>query len=110
MSNNAYDYVPATFASKIPPLYGTEKMADPTVWLKWFTPDSNYTFFLTEYDPQERRCFGLVVGHETELGYFSLEELEEVRGPLGLRMERDLHFTPKPLSEVRQALDERGTA
>ncbi len=109
MSNNAYDFVPAHLASKIPPLYGTEKIKDPTVWLKWFTPDSNYTFFLTEYDPEERLCFGLVVGLETELGYFSLNELEETRGPLGLRLERDLHFTPKPLSEVRKALDEGRT-
>jgi len=30
-----------------------------------------------------------------ELGDVSLSELMAVRGPLGLRLERDRHFTPK---------------
>lgn len=45
-----------------------------------------------------RLFFGLVIGHEPELGYFSVDELEQVRGRLGLPIERDLHFTPAPLS------------
>jgi hypothetical protein len=46
--------------------------------------------------------FGWVVGHTPELGYFRLSEMEAVRGPWGLRIERDLHFVPKVLSEVRR--------
>jgi hypothetical protein len=53
-----------------------------------------------EFDPVERLCFGLVVGHERELGYFSLDELKSLRGPLGLPIERDLYWTPCPLSKV----------
>jgi Protein of unknown function (DUF2958) len=49
-------------------------------------------------DGYPRLCFGLVDGHERELGYFSLDELEDVRGSMGLRVERDLYFTPCPLS------------
>lgn len=41
---------------------------------------------------------------DPELGYFSLSELEKVRGPLGLRVERDLYWEPKPLSEVRKEI------
>jgi len=37
-----------------------------------------------------------------ELGYFSLKELEEIRGPLGLPIERDLDFEPKTLSELME--------
>ena len=44
--------------------------------------------------------FGLVEGFEKELGYFNLSELESVRGPLGLPIERDLHFQPKTLGEI----------
>ncbi len=34
-----------------------------------------------------------------ELGYVSLAELQSVRGPFGLQVERDLHFTAsKPIS------------
>ena len=44
--------------------------------------------------------FGLVDGNYKELGYFWLSELESVRGPLGLPVERDLYWTPVPLSEL----------
>jgi Protein of unknown function (DUF2958) len=71
------------------------------VGAKFFTPDSRWTWYVTEYDATERVCFGLVDGFEQELGYFELEELEAVRGPLGLRIERDLWWTPAPLSAVR---------
>ena len=53
---------------------------------------------IVEYDPDDRLCFGLVIGHDREMGYFSIEELEQVRGPMRLRVERDLYFEPKPLS------------
>jgi hypothetical protein len=54
---------------------------------------------LVELDPVDRLCFGLVVGHEREFGYFSLDELQNIRGPLGLQVERDLYFKPKPVSQ-----------
>ena len=95
----AHDLMPSEMAALIPPLYATEKVPDPVVQLKWFTPDSSWTWYVLEYDPQERRCFGLVVGHERELGYFSLDELLKVRGPLGLPIERDLYWRPTPLSQ-----------
>jgi hypothetical protein len=44
--------------------------------------------------------FGLVDGHCKELGYFSLSDLEGVRGPMGLPIERDLHWQPKTLEEI----------
>ena len=73
---------------------------DAVAQVKFFTPDSTWTWFATEYDPEERRFFGLVHGLEEELGYFSLDELEGARGPMGLPIERDLWFQPKPLKEV----------
>ena len=48
--------------------------------------------------------FGLVDGHEKELGYVSLNELRSVRGPLGLPIERDLYWQPKPLREIAPEL------
>jgi hypothetical protein len=39
---------------------------------------------------------------EVELGYFSLKELEEARGPLGLPIERDQLFEPKTLKELME--------
>lgn len=96
--NPAYEYMPAEIVDTIPPLYATENQPDPIVHVKLFTPDSSWTWLVTEYDPEQRLCFGLVIGHDREPGYFSLKELETVRGPLGLPVERDLHWTPTPLS------------
>ncbi len=51
--------------------------------------------------------FGLVDGFVAELGYFSLSELESVRGPFGVpAIERDVHFKPCTLSQVRRELSE----
>ena len=100
-NNPAYVFIPEDTAEKLPKLYATEQEADPLAVLKFFTPDGSWTWFLTEYDPEQRLAFGLVIGHERELGYFSLNELEELRGPMGLPVERDLHFQPKRLSLCR---------
>jgi len=86
---------------KIPPLYGQEKVADPIVYVKFFCPWNQWTWYATEYRPSEKLFFGWVKGHEEELGYFSLDELESVNGPFGLKIERDMHFDPKPLSWVK---------
>jgi hypothetical protein len=84
----------------IPKLYATEGHSDPTVWIKLFTPDSNWTWYLIEWDGQDL-CFGLVSGHDIELGYFLLSDVSHARGPLGLAVERDLYFKPCPLSVAR---------
>jgi hypothetical protein len=47
-------------------------------------------------------AIGLVIGLEIELGYFSLSELKSVKGPMGLPIERDLHFEPKTLKELME--------
>ena len=103
-TGDAHDLVPAALETQIPALYATERTADPTVWIKLFTPDSSWTWYITEYDRADQLAFGLVVGFETELGYFSLAELRSIRGPLCLRIERDLYFEPRALSEVRAQL------
>ncbi|MDQ3333478.1 MAG: DUF2958 domain-containing protein [Planctomycetota bacterium] len=54
-----------------------------------------------EWDGPQRLAFGFVDGHEQEFGYFDLAELEKIRGPLGLHVERDLYFQPKPVSQCR---------
>ncbi len=84
------------------PALGSTDGTDATIQVKFFTPDSNWTWFAVEYSPEERLFFGLVVGLETELGYFSLDELLEARGPMGLPIERDRWFQSKPLSEVEK--------
>lgn len=83
----------------LPALYSQEKNPDPIVRVKFFTPWTSWTWYATEY--KDGIFFGLVEGQETELGYFDLASLEAIRGPFGLRVERDIHFEPVPLSAVR---------
>jgi len=86
--------------AELPPLYGQDGLGGKAiVHCKFFTPDSSWTFWATEFDGEDT-FFGLVDGHEKELGYFSLRELESVRGPLGLPIERDIHWRPKTLAEI----------
>jgi len=89
---------------QLPPLYSQENVEDPMVIGKFFTPDAQWTWYAIEFDGKDL-FFGYVVGLVPELGYFSLRELEAVRGPLGLPIERDLWFTPCRLSEVQKGGD-----
>jgi len=91
-----------TKKDKVPELYETENIKDPEAKVKFFTPDSNFTWFITEYSKETDMAFGLVVGFEMELGYISLEELRTITGPLGLGVERDLNFVPKKISEIKK--------
>jgi hypothetical protein len=97
--DDAHVLMPDSLARNVPTLYSTQNDDDPIARIKWFTPDSSWTWFVLEYDPADRICFGLVIGHERELGYFSLDEIEKLRGPLGLEVERDLYFQPQPITE-----------
>jgi hypothetical protein len=90
----------------LPPLYAQDGKGDAaTVWVKFFCPWNQWTWFATEFCPETRTFFGLVVGQETELGYFSLDELESVRGRWGLKIERDRHFEPVTLGTLRRRLE-----
>lgn len=85
---------------KLPPLYANEAlglMAQALV--KFFTPDSNWTWYASEFDGDDT-FFGLVAGFDVELGYFLLSELQSVHGPLGLPVERDLHYKPRTLKDL----------
>ena len=86
--------------SSLPPLYAQEKAGEKAVaYVKFFTPDSSWTWYAMEFDGNDT-FFGLVDGHEKELGYFSLTELKSVRGGLGLPIERDLYFEPTKINEL----------
>ncbi len=89
-------------AKRLPPLYSQEEQGENAIAVvKFFTPLSTWRWYASEYDPEQRLCFGVVVGYEREYGYFSLEELEAIRGPGGITIERDLYWKSRPLKECR---------
>ena len=70
-----------------------EKKGDKPV-LKLFDPCGAATWLITEID-EDGIMFGLAdLGMGCpELGYVSIDELESFKGPLGIGVERDMHFT-----------------
>ena len=95
--------IPQKLLSEIPDLYATENTLDPICQVKLFTPDSNWTWYIIELSKNDvNSCFGYVQGMESELGYFTLEELEDVHGPLGLAIEIDIWFEPTRFSKIKK--------
>lgn len=81
---------------------------DAIVYAKFFTPDSDWTWYVTEMweESGEVLFFGIAdCAHlYAEYGSFSLSELEKIRGGFGLPVERDLYWRPKAVREVLPAL------
>jgi len=75
--------------------------------LKLFVPWGAATWLITEMHPGDPDImFGLCdLGHGCpELGSVSLTEIESIRGPAGLTIERDMYFTGKaPISVYADA-------
>jgi hypothetical protein len=91
-----------------PALYANEDVEDPIVTVKLFDPTGSATWYLTEFsevapDGVPNLAFGLcdLFQDGGELGYVSIEELATVKGRLGIGIEIDVHWEPKPLSQVR---------
>ena len=87
---------------KLPPIYNNEHkdFSDVKVVTKFFLPATSAYWYVTEYDPIEKLFFGFVnLGDDmmAELGYFSLEELLEIRHPKSqiLKVERDKYWNPE---------------
>jgi len=95
------DLIPQEIRKTIPALYATEEQVDPTIYVKLFL--DGWTWFISEISIDGDICFGYVVSpFASELGYFSLVEISEIKGSLGIGVERDLHFTPTALSKIRK--------
>ena len=89
-----------TLRQQLPTIGSTDGQGDQAVaYVKFFTPFANWTWYVTEFDGDDL-FFGLVDGHYVELGYFRLSELQSLDG--FATVERDLHFTPTPVSTCRQ--------
>jgi hypothetical protein len=85
----------------LPPIGATDDQTDPVAIVKFFNPTGIGTWWACEFDPDSGIFFGKADLGFPELGSFSLDELQSYKGPLGLGIERDIHFTPKPLSQCK---------
>jgi hypothetical protein len=104
--------LPEELRAELPKLYAQETVdtEEKQVYLKFFFPAGNWTWFVTEGEPEgdDFVFFGFVIGDFDEWGYFTLNELESINA-VGLMVERDLHFKPGKFSDVvAQFRRERG--
>jgi hypothetical protein len=102
-------------AQQMPRIYETDGDDERDVVAKFFDPMGTYTWYALEADAlvdgewteltgdnyedaDDIKFFGLVDGQFSELGYFTLSQLEGVGG---IGIERDRHFSNHTLSDVK---------
>lgn len=88
---------------RMPKLYATTGDRDPVLHVKFFAPWSGRTWWAAEFDGRDV-FYGLYERFGTEWCFFSLKELEAIRGPEGLRVARDPDFTSMFASQVDRRL------
>ena len=68
---------------------------------KYFDPMGSWKWFLMNMHKDDDYCWGIVKGHEVEMGSFSMEELESMQP----RLQRDLYFEPVKASFIWEKLN-----
>jgi len=88
---------------KIPALYSSQEQEEQRKFVcKFFDPCGSWTWYVLEGSDRgngDWLFYGLVDGMEKEWGYFTLSDLESVRGPLGIGIERDIYFEDEEVAE-----------
>lgn len=94
---NPHILITERMKSIVPDLYSTEDidLKDKIAQAIYFVPFRNWTWYLTELDKKTGEAFGLVAGHEVEWGYFSLDELKEIKA------QRLINYIPKSFEEIK---------
>ncbi len=96
------ELIPKEIRNKIPPLYATENISDPVAYVKLFL--DGWSWYITELSIDGDLAFGYVISlFESELGYFSIDEIQSIKGSLGIGVEMDLSFKPTKLSQIKKA-------
>jgi len=81
-------------AKALPELYSNQEYTanDVKVPLKLFNPMGMGTWYITEMDQETGLMFGWCDLGFPELGYVDMNELETVQLPMGMKIERDIHW------------------
>ncbi len=86
------------------PIYSQDgKGNEARVVCKFFNPCGSHTWYILEGEKigNDYRFYTLFESRNgREYGYVMLSELESIRLPFGLRIERDMYFTPCTVREL----------
>lgn len=122
---NAYNKLWTKTAFAKVPDFGSPEVDDPICHVKLFSQLSGWRWFIIGYDKETGEAYGLVQGHETELGNFVVNEVnpgdwsgEDMQSQndnfkgrhIMPPFERDSGFKPTPLSTIREKLARTGHA
>ena len=87
------------------------KLEEQEIIVKFFNPSGAGSWYATEYNPETKIFFGWVSifgNPDDDAGYFSLKQLEELKLPFNLSIERDKYFgAGRQLKEVMQTIIEK---
>lgn len=97
-----------TIEKNIPKLYADEEipLKDKIIYAHYMAPLLNFDWFVYEYDHETKTFFGFAnLNNEefAELGYFTLQEFEEINKEHGFNLiERDVSFTTGTTEEISE--------
>lgn len=83
------------------PLYSQDNKGENAIAVcKFFL--QGYTWYVLEAQKNgsDYAFFGIVDGEDKEYGYFTLSELQSLRGHWGLTVERDIYFKPTEIRNI----------
>ncbi len=95
---------------KLPPLYSQEDVpsSDQLIHMHFFLGGCDW--YVAEYDRNSRDFFGFAILNNdlqnAEWGYTNFDELRSVKVH-GIEVDRDLHWTPRKVSEVDRIQEAR---
>lgn len=85
------------------PLYSTDGNTTAKSICKFFNPCGVGTWHVFEGQKLadgDWLFFGVACIREMEMGYFRLSDLQSLRLPFGMKVERDAYYTPKTKAEI----------
>ena len=84
------------------PLYSQDSKGNEAVAIcKFFLQGFTWYVLEAQKNGSDYEFFGIVDGLDKEYGYFTLSQLQSLRGRWGLTVERDMYFKPTQVKDIR---------
>ena len=84
------------------PLYSQDSKGNEAVAIcKFFLQGFTWYVLEAQKNGNDYEFFGIIDGLEKEYGYFTLSQLQRLRGRWGLTVERDMYFKPTQVKDIR---------
>ena len=84
------------------PLYSQDSKGNEAVAIcKFFLQGFTWYVLEAQKNGNDYEFFGIIDGLEKEYGYFTLSQLQRLRGRWGLTVERDMYFKPTQVIDIR---------